>query len=325
MNGMEELMPGFWRIPVPLPENPLRELNSYLIRGKGENLLIDTGFRAQACRAALTGALAELGVRREETDVLLTHLHSDHSGLAPEFVGPDRSIRVSRVDLPYLTHDEEWKEDLAPRLLRMGFPPQEAARSQSDNPAASMAPEPCDRYVPMEEGDTVSCGGYTLRAVSTPGHTPGHFCFALEEERTLLTGDHILFDISPNITTWQELPDALGSYLESLDKMAPYAGYRALPGHRGSGGLTRRAAELKAHHAERLEEVLQAVRTAPERTAYELAGRVRWKIRSASWEEFPLAQKWFAVGECQAHLDRLAVLGSVEQRWDGAAWRYRAP
>lgn len=92
----------------------------------------------------------------------------------------------------------------------------------------------------------------------------------------------------------------------------------------GAGGdLARRTAELKEHHAERLTEALDAVRTAPGRTAYELAGRIRWKIRARNWEEFPLAQKWFAVGECQAHLDRLMVLGKVDRLWDGAVWRYQ--
>lgn len=324
MSGVEQMMPGFWRIPVPLPGNPLKELNSYLIRGQGENLLIDTGFRMEPCRTAITRALAELRVRREETDVLLTHLHSDHSGLAPELVGPRRRIYVSRADMPYLVHSEGWKKALGPQLLQMGFSQRETERCQTDNPAASMAPERCDRYVPLEEGDVISCGGYTLRAVSTPGHTPGHLCFAMEEERILLTGDHVLFDITPNIIPWRELPDALGSYLDSLNKMIPYAAYKALPGHRGSGDITARATALKVHHAERLVEVLQAVCTAPGRTAYELAGRIRWKIRAASWEEFPLAQKWFAVGECQAHLDHLIILGDVVRVWDGAVWRYRA-
>ena len=34
---------GLYRIPVPLPGNPLRELNSYLLRGRERSLLIDTG------------------------------------------------------------------------------------------------------------------------------------------------------------------------------------------------------------------------------------------------------------------------------------------
>ena len=321
---MEELLPGLWRIPVPLPGNPLKELNSYFIQGNGENLLIDTGFRMPECRQALCGALAELGARQEETDILLTHLHSDHSGLAPDLIGAGRRIYVGRVDLPYLAHSETWKEDDGSRFLKMGFPPGEVARLHTDNPAQSMAPAPCGQYAALDEGDTLTYGGRTLEAVLTPGHTPGHLCFALREEKVLFTGDHVLFDITPNITDWPELPDALGSYLESLDKMVPFAGWRALPGHRAGGDLSGRTAQLKAHHAQRLAETLDAVRGVPGSTAYGLAGRIRWKIKARNWAEFPLAQKWFAVGECQAHLDRLEALGAVSRTWDGEAWRYEA-
>ena len=83
----ERISEGLYRIPVPLPGNPLRELNSYLLTGGERAVLIDTGFRQEACRQALLAGLDELGVNRRDVDVVLTHLHSDHAGLAPEAVG----------------------------------------------------------------------------------------------------------------------------------------------------------------------------------------------------------------------------------------------
>lgn len=49
---VEQVADGIWRIGVELPQNPLRELNSYLIKGKENerDLLIDTGFRREECR-----------------------------------------------------------------------------------------------------------------------------------------------------------------------------------------------------------------------------------------------------------------------------------
>ena len=41
----ESILPGLYRIPVPLPGNPLKELNAYLLRGNERSILIDTGFR----------------------------------------------------------------------------------------------------------------------------------------------------------------------------------------------------------------------------------------------------------------------------------------
>ena len=56
---VEQVADGIWRIGVELPQNPLRELNSYLIKGKENerDLLIDTGFRREECREALFAGL----------------------------------------------------------------------------------------------------------------------------------------------------------------------------------------------------------------------------------------------------------------------------
>ena len=98
----QEIIPNLYRIPVPLPGNPLKELNAYLLRGKDRALLVDTGFRQDPCRQALFSQLAELGLKPGDVDVLLTHLHSDHSGLAPEAAGERGTIYISAVDRPAL-------------------------------------------------------------------------------------------------------------------------------------------------------------------------------------------------------------------------------
>lgn len=72
---------NIYSIFVPLPGNPLKNLNAYLIKSEsGRNLLIDTGFRQDECRQALLAGLDELGVSMENTDIFLTHMHSDHTG-----------------------------------------------------------------------------------------------------------------------------------------------------------------------------------------------------------------------------------------------------
>ena len=119
----EEIIDRIYRIPVPLPGNPLKELNAYLIKGGGRNLLIDTGFRQPACREALFAGLRALGLRRGEVEVLLTHLHSDHSGLAPE-AARDRTIYISAADRPTLddlhARQVHWDE-LEARFQEEGF------------------------------------------------------------------------------------------------------------------------------------------------------------------------------------------------------------
>ena len=75
--------PRIFQIDVPLPDNPLRNLNCYVVQDGGETLIIDTGFNRPECREALLAGLAELDANWEKTNLFLTHLHSDHTGLAP--------------------------------------------------------------------------------------------------------------------------------------------------------------------------------------------------------------------------------------------------
>ena len=79
---------------------------------------------------------------------------------------------------------------------------------------------------------------------------------------------------------------------------------------------------LLAHQERRLAETEALLAEHPGMTAYETAGKMRWKIRAASWEEFPPSQKWFAVGECMAHLDYLRLRGRIRREMDGEVWRW---
>ena len=192
-------------------------------------------------------------------------------------------------------------------------------------PAQTAAPAAWTRYQYLRDGDTLSYGGHTFRCILTPGHTPGHMCLYEPEARWLFTGDHILFYISPNICRWETMPDALGSYLESLQTVRDLPVELLLPAHRRDTGVLRdRADELTAHHLGRIEDAWHTVREEPGLTGYEIAGRMRWRIRSRSWEDFPLEQKFFAVGEALAHLDYLEVRGRVLRREERGKYRYYA-
>lgn len=79
---IEQVAEGIYRIGVPLPQNPLKELNSYYLPGKERDLVIDTGFHCPECEHTLFAGLAELKSDPNRRDVLLTHFHSDHSGMS---------------------------------------------------------------------------------------------------------------------------------------------------------------------------------------------------------------------------------------------------
>ena len=95
----ERLAEDLWRLDIPLVGNPLKNLNSYLLTGE-RSLLIDTGFRQQSCREAMERQLAETHVDRDRLDIFCTHLHSDHTGLAPELIRPGCRIYIGEIDSP---------------------------------------------------------------------------------------------------------------------------------------------------------------------------------------------------------------------------------
>ena len=77
-------VPAIFQIYVPLPDNPLKNLNCYVLQSKNEWLIIDTGFNRPECKSALEHGMQELGIDIENTSLFLTHLHSDHTGLVYE-------------------------------------------------------------------------------------------------------------------------------------------------------------------------------------------------------------------------------------------------
>ena len=321
----EEVCRNIFRIPVRLPDNPLRELNSYLIRDPKQSLLIDTGFNLPVCKEALLAGFGEIGEDPGSADIFLTHLHADHSGLASEIAGEGRSILISENDgwllekLPVAVGRLVWNET---RDALAGMSPDIISNMEKINPAIIFAPPDGVRYTTVNDGQILSAGGYSLRCILTPGHTPGHMCLWDESSGLMFTGDHVLFDITPNITSWPSVDDSLGDYLDSLRLIREFPVKLALPGHRGTGDFHARVDELLRHHEARLAEIERIIRSCPGLTAYEIAGRMQWQIRSANWEEFPAPQKIFAVGECLSHLNYLLLRGTIVRQRDNSVHRY---
>ena len=324
----EQIESNLWRLEIPLVGNPLKNLNSYLITGE-RNLLIDTGFRQEPCREAMIRQLREIGVDLDKTDIFLTHRHSDHAGLAPELLHPGCRIYISQEDLPGLedaVSQERWRA-LYLDYVRNGFPTAEIATLWHSNPAQNAGASRWDPslYAPLADGAELLYGGYRLRCILTPGHTPGHLCLYDPERQWLFCGDHVLFHITPNICRWSGVADSLGDYLKSLERVKTLAVKRLLPAHRAeTGDLSTRAEELRQHHVRRLGEVQEILCREPGCTAYEIAARMQWSIRCRDWGAFPVIQKFFAVGEALAHLDYLEVRGQAERQKRDALYQYFA-
>ena len=135
-------------------------------------------------------------------------------------------------------------------------------------------------------------------------------CFYDSDRNVVLTGDHILPRITPNISPAPgETADTLGQYLASLSAMSGLAAEEVLPAHEYRFiGLASRIAGLRAHHQARLGEVMALLRDVPGSTSVQVAEGLVW---SRPWDQMQGMQRRFAVGEAYSHLVHLERTGFV--------------
>lgn len=308
---------------VPLPNNPLRYINVYFIKGDDRTLVIDTGFNRPECENAIQAAFDELGVK--EADIFITHLHSDHCGLAARFASRNSTIYTGQIDGEYINFEVgdlywQWLEQL---FDTHGFPRAREGRNTDYHPGKQYSLDRRVDFTYVADGDILEYGGYKLRAIMTPGHTPGHMCLYDEENRRLFSGDHILGTITPNITIELGVENPLGDYLESLDRIDRLEVDHLMTTHGTPvDDVHERIHELYRHHTARAAEVVKLLGD-EWKHAYDVAADMTWEIDCRNWDEFPMAQKWFATGEAVSHLQYLMYGGKVVREERDGVWYYR--
>ena len=208
---------------------------SYVV-GRGKVAIVDPGPAGEEAHLA-----ALLDAVRGETvsHIVVTHTHRDHSPAARRLqeltgapivgCGPHRPARPDAESKDRL--DLGGDRDHVPDLL-------------------------------MREGDAITGPGWTLSAIATPGHTANHLAFTLEEEKALLSGDHVM----AWSTTVIAPPDGcMADYMASLQHLLTFDHLVYWPGH---GGPVREPARyvrgLAVHRRRREKMILEAVRNGAE-------------------------------------------------------------
>jgi glyoxylase-like metal-dependent hydrolase (beta-lactamase superfamily II) len=306
----EEVLPGLFRNKIPLPDSPLKYLNSYIIKSSERSLIVDTGLNRKECLDAMLKGLASLGMDLSQSDIFITHLHADHFGLVSKLATDTTNILFSRPEKELM---ESWEGfgAMVDHAARNGFPKNELEAALDKHPGAKYGADWIPELKILDDGDFIDVADYHFKCVTTPGHTLGHTCLYDQDKKILLAGDHILIDITPNIQCWSDTANPLKDYLASLDKVYQLPIDLVFPGHRRLiDNPKARIEELKKHHADRLDEVLTILKKGP-LSAFQMAAHMTWDIACESWDQFPVAQKWFALGEAIAHLRYLEDDGRI--------------
>ncbi|MDW4908166.1 MBL fold metallo-hydrolase [Streptomyces sp. ADMS] len=331
---------GVRSLRVPIPNNPLGYTLVYVVDTDIGPVLIDTGWDDPLSWDTLAEGLSACGTSAGEIHgIVITHHHPDHHGLSGrvrEVSGAWIAMHEADISLVRRTRDnrpERWYTYMTAKLAAAGAPADHVAAlgAISLGTLPGFSPALPDREI--VPGELLALPGRRLRAIWTPGHTPGHVCLHLEETHPaglpgngrLFSGDHLLPGITPHIglyedpadTTIADPPpvstsldrgDPLGDYLDSLERIGRLSPAEVLPAHRHAfPDATVRVQELLDHHDERLAG-LRALLTTP-LTPWQLAERMEW---NRPWDEIPPGSRNIAVSEAEAHVRRLVKLGQAE-------------
>ncbi|SEG94614.1 Glyoxylase, beta-lactamase superfamily II [Nonomuraea solani] len=317
---VERVRPGLWSIPVPIPINPLRYVLVYALELPGGVAIIDAGWNTDEAYDALVAGLGVAGYTITDVKgVLVTHIHPDHYGLAGrirEMSGAWIALHPADARLVRERYDDAAIDSLIEReralLRRCGVPPltldELAGASMMIRHMVSMAKP--DLLV--EDGDELDLPGWDLRAIWTPGHSPGHLCFVSPSRKVLFSGDHVLAKITPIVAVHpQSGPNPLADYLDSLAAVRGLEVEEVLPAHEYRFlELAGRVDRVLAHHDERLAEIEQVVGAADGVDCWAVATRLTW---SRPWEKIQPFMRRSANNETLAHLVWLEAKGRVRR------------
>lgn len=233
---------------------------TYVI-GRGDVAVVDPGPRDEQHVADLLAGLEGERVR----EILITHTHGDHSPAARALAdttgapilgfGPHPVSATSEAD-DGAADDRDWDTGEEHPEQTDEEKAKAVADREKHRPDVDFAP---DRR--LAHGDVVEGPGWTVEALHTPGHISNHLCFALAEEKALLSGDHVM----GWSTTIIPPPDGdLRAYMASLQLLLDRDDQIIYPTH--GGAVTKPnvfVRSLRDHRILRTEQIVQQLAAGP--------------------------------------------------------------
>jgi len=331
---MIEVTPGIYRMPLPLPVPNLSHINTYLIKGDRDCLLVDTGWNTAEAFDSLKKQLVELGIEGKEISrIVVTHAHPDHYGLA----GKLKQLYGATLYFHHLEKDfietryvnmEELIRELGQWLQRNGVPPERLAElTQASLPMLKFV-TPTMPDTTLYGGETITIGDFSFEVMPTPGHAPGHICLYEPAKKILFSGDHILPTITPHVGMHpQSGSNPLGDYLDSLEVLKPLEVKLVLPGHEQPfTEFKERIESITLHHRLRNAEILAALNS-DAKTAFELTTSITWlhDVNGVGWYKLGTWDRRMAILETVAHLEAMRAKGEMEKFNRDDIQYYRSP
>jgi glyoxylase-like metal-dependent hydrolase (beta-lactamase superfamily II) len=252
---------------------------------------------------------------KDITDIVVTHFHPDHIGLAgkiAEITGA--KIALSEIENNFLysryTHPESLISELIVFFMANGVPDWELKMlsEASFNIRSFVSPFKATRL--LKDGDVISMPPYEFKVIATPGHSPGHICLYEPNRKYFFSGDHVLPEVVPNIAYHpQSGENPLGEYVKSLNALSELEVRFVFPGH-GSvfSGLAPLIDDIMRVHRERMMKI-QRMMGVETKTAFDVAKSIPWIINGeeTTYDKLEPLDRRLAVLETLAHLQYLVA------------------
>ena len=307
---------------------PLKHVNCWLLEDGDGHALVDTGFNRDDSRAAWKTLAAGPLAAGKVTQVIGTHMHPDHIGLAGWMCrfhdAPLLMTRGEYMTAQYVIADAQdaVPEEITAFRVGCGWSAEQVAHAAERGWSGFrriVTPLPRS-YTRLKDGDVLAIGGREWRVIVGSGHSPEHACLLDAANGIFVAGDQVLPRISPNVSLGVTEPDAdpLGEWFDSIAKLKAEvpADVLTLPGHGDPfTGLHARLDAMDREHRERLDEL--AVFLAEPRRVVDCFGRL---FRRAIGDDM----LGMATGEALAHLKRLEVEGRALREDRDGVWWWRA-
>ena len=275
----ERVLPGVWRLRLPLPWAGVPHCNAWAIAAGDGVVLVDCGMHEPGSVAHLERAMAMVGLRIEDVRLLAcTHAHTDHYGQAATVIdraGCELWMHPNHEHMTRAVKDPRGRLEQRVEVARQSGVPVAALDAyeeahKDDSPGIARIVEP-DRD--LVNGVTISTDLGTWEVIETPGHAPSHVCLFQRDRRVMISGDHLLGRISLYFD-YGWTPDPVGEFLHSLEIVEDLDARLCLAGH--ARPFTDVSAHIQGNRelvAERLTRVLHAIEV-DDLTAFEIVPHV---------------------------------------------------
>jgi glyoxylase-like metal-dependent hydrolase (beta-lactamase superfamily II) len=313
------------RLPMP---PPLEWVNVYFLRDGDGWAMVDTGYNTPDSRGVLMEALDQHLDNKPITRVFVTHYHPDHVGQAGYICGryncPLYMTQTDWLLARWLSTDNtsSYLKTIADYYRSAGTPAEMFnTLTERGNSFLRTSDEVPPSFTVLRDSDRITIGKQSWQIIVGKGHAPEMYTMYDADNKFLISADHIVARITPNISIWPYSPNdnPLKDYLESMAHFATTLpdDITLLPGHgRSFSGFHERINSYRVHHEGRLDKLMAGLQQDGAKTLHQLLEVLFPRVMSPR-------DYVFALGEAHSHINYLVHAGKVRKDTSKPVFQYQ--